>query len=209
MGVFLVRRSDDVATVRAEPESPALDGAPERPLRADARRNYDLIVAAARETVLEHGKDASLEEIARRAGVGIGTLYRRFPTRLTLLEAVYREDVDTLQRSVQELAETATPWEAVEGWAIRFVDYASTKRALFHELIDALGRDSELFSYTRPVITGTAQLVLDNGKRAGVVRAEVEPSDMLRLIGGCSMMGALDEAQKRRLIGIVLAGIRA
>lgn len=200
-----------MAAVKAEQaeEPPAYAGAPQRPMRADARRNYESIVAAARETLLEHGKDTSLEEIARRAGVGIGTLYRRFPTRLALLEAVYREDVDTLQRSIQELVDTVPPWEAVEGWASRFVDYASTKRALFHELVDALGRDSELFSYSRPVINGSAQLVLDNGKRAGVVRPEVEPSDMLRLIGGCSMMGALDEAQKQRLIGIVLAGIRA
>lgn len=198
-----------MASVRVEPEAPAYDGTPQRPLRADARRNYDLIVAAARVALVEHGKDASLEEIARRAGVGIGTLYRRFPTRLALIEAVYREDVDTLQRSVQELVQTASPWEAVEGWAARFVEYASTKGALFHELIDALGRDSELFSYTRPIITGAAQVVLDNGKAAGVVRPDVEPADVLRLIGGCSMMGALDEDQKLRLIDIVLAGIKA
>jgi len=190
----------------------AYDGAApiaQRPLRADARRNYDLIVTAARETLQEHGKDASLEEIARRAGVGIGTLYRRFPSRLVLLEAVYREDVEKLQRQVDELLEGDDAWAAVVAWAGLFVDYAASKRALFHELIDALGKDSELFSYTRPIITGLAERVLAKGKAAGVVRDDVQAPDVNRLIGGCSMMGALEPDQRARLLEIVLAGIRA
>ncbi|MGH3510320.1 MAG: TetR/AcrR family transcriptional regulator [Nocardioidaceae bacterium] len=188
---------------------PVYDGGPQRPLRADARRNYDRIVAAARETLHEHGADASLEEIARRAGVGIGTLYRRFPTRLALLEAVYREDVDRLRAATDTLLETRTAWDAVEGWVDGFLDYASTKRALFSELVDAVGRDSDLLTYSRSVINGTATQILDNGKGAGVVRPNVEASDLLRLIGGCSMMGALDDEQSKRVAEIVLAGIRA
>lgn len=191
-----------------EPVTPAYDGGPQRPLRADARRNYERIVVAARETLLEQGAEASLEEIARRAGVGIGTLYRRFPTRLALLEAVYREDVDRLREATDVLLETGPPWTAVEGWVDGFLDYASTKRALFAELVDAVGRDSELLTYSRSVINRTADQVLDNGKRAGVVRPGVEAADLLRLIGGCSMMGPLDEEQSRRLAEIVLAGIR-
>jgi len=186
-------------------------GAPlaQRPLRADARRNYDLIVTAARATLREHGKDASLEEIARRAGVGIGTLYRRFPNRLLLLEAVYREDVETLARQVDELLESDDAWAAIETWAGLFVDYAASKRALFHELIDSLGRDSELFSYTRPLITGMAEKVIAKGRAAGVVRDGVHAPDVLRLIGGCSMMGDLEPDQRARVLEIVLAGIRA
>jgi len=191
----------------------AYDGASptttQRPLRADARRNYDLIVTAAGETLREQGKDASLEEIARRAGVGIGTLYRRFPNRLLLLEAVYREDVEALAQQVDELLESDDAWAAIETWAGLFVDYAASKRALFHELIDSLGRDSELFSYTRPLITGMAEKVIAKGQAADVVRDGVLASDLLRLIGGCSMMGELEPEQRARVLDIVLAGIRA
>lgn len=183
--------------------------APERPLRADARRNYEQIVAAARETLREQGAAASLDEIARRAGVGIGTLYRRFPTRLALLEAVYREDVDSLRQRTDELVATAGPWEAVESWVHAFMDYASTKRALFAELVEAVGRDSELLTYSRSVISGTAEQVLGRAREAGVVRPDVQPADLTRLIGGCSMMGPVDDAQRERVVAIVLAGIRA
>ncbi len=182
---------------------------PERPLRADARRNYEQIVAAAREALREHGAAASLEDIARRAGVGIGTLYRRFPTRLALLEAVYREDVDGLRTHTDELMQDDDAWAAVEAWVRHFLDYASTKRALFAELVDAIGRDSELLTYSRSVITGTAEQVLQRAREAGVVRPDVEPADLTRLIGGCSMMGPVEPDQADRVVGIVLAGIRA
>ncbi len=198
-----------MASVNPAPELDDYDGAPRRPMRADARRNYERVVAAARDTLRESGREASLEEIARRAGVGIGTLYRRFPTRLDLLEAVYREDVDTLRVATDELVGSVSEWDAVVGWVDGFLAYASTKRALFAELVDAIGRDSELLTYSRSVITETARQVLDNGKRVGVVRDNVEPSDLLRLIGGCSMMGELDEAQSKRVVEIVLAGIKA
>ncbi len=198
-----------MATANPQPDLTDYDGAPQRPLRADARRNYELIVTAARDTLRELGGDASLEEIARRAGVGIGTLYRRFPTRLDLLEAVYREDVDALRLRTDELVKSVSEWDAVVGWVDSFLAYASTKRALFSEIVAAIGRDSELLTYSRSVINGTAGQVLDNAKRAGLVRANVEPSDLLRLIGGCSMMGELDPEQSARVVEIVLAGIRA
>lgn len=190
-------------------ETQSYDGAPQRPLRADARRNYEQIVSAARATLREQGAAASLEEIARQAGVGIGTLYRRFPTRLELLEAVYREDVDALRQQAEVLIETHSEWDAVVGWVDCFLTYASTKRALFSELVEAVGRDSQLLTYSRSVITGTATQVLGNAKRVGAVRPNVEASDMLRLIGGCSMMGELDDEQSERVVEIVLAGIRA
>jgi AcrR family transcriptional regulator len=203
--------STEPATVPTTvPTPPTPDaGGPQRPLRADARRNYDQIVGAARQTLLEQGSAASLEEIARRAGVGIGTLYRRFPSRLDLLEAVYREDVDTLRVQTDEILASAEPWPAVERWVHAFLGYAATKRALFTELVEAVGRDSALLTYSRSVINGTADAVLSNGKAAGVVRPDVESTDVIRLIGGCSMMGALDGAQQERVVAIVLAGIRA
>ena len=184
-------------------------GGPQRPLRADARRNYEQIVAAARATLREQGNGAALEEIARRAGVGIGTLYRRFPNRLALLEAVYREDVDALRLTTDDLLSRGEPWQAVEEWVEAFLVYAATKRVFFHELVEAVGRDSELLTHSRSVINASADRVLASAKDAGVVRPEVTSSDLIRLIGGCSMMGELDEAQQRRVVSIVLAGIRA
>src|ERR1700716_2419407 len=104
-----------------------------RPKRADARRNYEKVVAAAREAFAEHGASASLEEIARRAEVGIGTLYRHFPNRQALLEAVYVEEVEELCRSAADFAELP-PWEALVAWLHRFVAYLAAKRALAGEL---------------------------------------------------------------------------
>src|ERR1700759_5072175 len=104
-----------------------------RPQRADARRNYDKVLAAAREAFAEGGEATSLEEIARRAGVGIGTLYRHFPSRQVLLEAVYVDEVEDVCRSAAELS-GADPWEALNGWFERLITYLATKRALAGEL---------------------------------------------------------------------------
>ena len=177
-------------------------------MRADAQRNHERLVVAAREVLRESGAQCSLEEVARRAGVGIGTLYRRFPTRLSLLEAVYREDVDALGQQTARLIETQEPWAALERWVWVLLDYAATKRALFHELVDAVGRDSELLTHSRQAVNDAATAVLQNAQRAGVAREDVEPSDLLRLVGGCTMMGELDAAQQQRVVSIVLAGIR-
>jgi AcrR family transcriptional regulator len=103
-----------------------------RPKRADARRNYDKLIAAAREAFTERDSSASLEDIARRAGVGIGTLYRHFPTRTDLIEAVYVEEVETLCRSADDLRD-APPWDALVGWLHRFIGYVATKHALAEE----------------------------------------------------------------------------
>jgi AcrR family transcriptional regulator len=178
-------------------------------MRADAKRNRARLVEAARATVLELGADTSLEEIARRAGLGIGTLYRHFPSRLDLLEAVYREDVDALRTRAADLIESRSEWDALEEWLSIFVGYAATKRVLFHELVDALGRDSELLTHSREVITSASTTLVGRAQAAGVVRASVEASDVLRLVGGCTMMPGFDMAQRERMLRIVLDGIRA
>ncbi|GAA4708987.1 TetR/AcrR family transcriptional regulator [Pedococcus ginsenosidimutans] len=190
--------------------TPAADQlAAERPMRADAQRNLERLLLAAREVLRESGAEASLEEIARRAGVGIGTLYRRFPTRLSLLEAVYREDVDSLGAQAQRLVEDEEPWVALEKWVWVLLDYVATKRALFQALVDAVGRDSELLTHSRQAVNDAAAAVLHHAQDAGVARKDVEPSDLLRLVGGCTMMGELDPAQQERVVSIVLGGIRA
>src|SRR3984885_7113302 len=119
-----------------------------RPKRADARRNYEKVVAAAREAFAEGGASTSLEEIARRAQVGIGTLYRHFPSRQALLEAVYVGEVEEVCRSAADLAEEP-PWEALVAWVHRFVGYMATKQALAQELLNYVERDAELFKNCR------------------------------------------------------------
>src|SRR6059058_1491161 len=104
-----------------------------RPKRADARRNYEKVLAAAREAFAEGGESTALEEIARRADVGIGTLYRHFPSRQALLEALYVGEVEEMARSATEL-DSVDPWEALNGWFERFIAYIGTKRALAAEL---------------------------------------------------------------------------
>src|SRR3984957_21150191 len=108
-------------------------------MRADARRNYEKVLAAAGDAFAESGSETSLEEIARRAEVGIGTLYRHFPTRQALLEAVYLDEVQALCRSAADLAELP-PWDAFAAWMYRFVEYMVTKQALAPELLNYVGR---------------------------------------------------------------------
>lgn len=188
------------------PDSPA--SVAERPMRADARRNYMALIGAARAALAEHGTEASLEDVARRAGVGIGTLYRHFPSRLDLLEAVYRDDVEGLERSAETLSESLSEWNALEEWLALFIDYAATKRVLFRELFDEIGKDSELLTHSREVIDVSARKVLTQAQEAGVARADVEPADLLRLVGGCAMMPHLERDQQERMLRVVLDGLR-
>jgi AcrR family transcriptional regulator len=179
-------------------------------MRADARRNYERLIAAARELLREGDADTSLEAVAQRAGVGIGTLYRHFPNRLALLEGVYRDEVDALGANGQRLLDEADPWDGLVEFLDDFVDYAATKRTLFHELVDAIGRDSELLTHSRQVISTAIEALLAKAQEAGVARADVTASDLIRLVGGCTMMpGSIDDDQRRRMLAVVLAGIRA
>lgn len=179
-----------------------------RPLRADAQRNYDKLIATARTVVTEQGSDTSLEEIARRAGVGIGTLYRHFPNRLALLESIYREDVDGLAALAERLSATESPWHAMAQWLEAFSGYAATKRVLFHEIMEVAGREAEVLSHSRKVILAAADLIIGGGQRAGVVRRDIEVSDVTRLVGGCTMMPGADAEQQKRMLALVLDGLR-
>src|SRR3979409_1713055 len=118
------------------------------PPRADALRNYEKLLAAAREAFTEADRSASLEDIARRAGVGIGTLYRHFPTRADLVEAIYVDEVEALDRRAAELADPE-PWDALASWLQRFVGYVATKQALAEELFAIAERDAAVFAGCR------------------------------------------------------------
>src|SRR3954467_11837920 len=139
-----------------------------RPKRADALRNYEKLVAAAREAFTEADRSASLEDIARRAGVGIGTLYRNFPTRSDLVEAVYVDEVEAMARSAGELAELE-PWEALTSWLQRFVGYVATKQALAEELFAVAERDAAVFADCRTMLHAAGEPLLRRAQEAGIV----------------------------------------
>lgn len=175
-----------------------------RPTRSDAARNYDALLAAGREAFAEHGSSASLEDIARRAGVGIGTLYRNFPTRDDLIETLYVDEVERIAAVATEVAELE-PWAAVEAWLDRFVEYVGTK----HALIDALNRESTVFAQCRAVLYSSAEPVIDRAQLAGELRADVGVSDVIRLVAGVAgVSGYEDDAQRRRVLDIAIAGLR-
>ena len=178
-----------------------------RPKRADARRNYDKVLAAAREAFAEGGKSTSLEEIARRAGVGIGTLYRHFPSRQALLEALYVDEVEEVCRSAAEL-EGADPWEALNAWFDRLIGYIATKRALLHELLNYLDQEAPLFKVCRASLFAAGEPLLKRAQDAGVVREDVEFSEVMQMLMGILKIPAEDPAQTKRLLRIALDGLR-
>jgi AcrR family transcriptional regulator len=158
--------------------SPAV--AASRARRADAQRNVERLIAAAREAFSTDGPNASLDEIARSAGVGPGTLYRHFPTRLALFEAVYRDSVERLCADGERLAETEPPAQALVAWLQGFVTVVSQKRGLAAALTEE-GRTSELFAQCHAMINATGGELLDRAKAAGAVRSDVELGDLLKM----------------------------
>jgi AcrR family transcriptional regulator len=178
-----------------------------RPKRADARRNYEKVLAAAREAFAEGGTSTSLEEIARRAAVGIGTLYRHFPNRQALLEAVYVEEVEGLCRSAADVAELP-PWEALVGWLHRFVAYLATKQALAQELLNYVDRDADLFQSCRAALWASGGPLLERAQQARVVRADTDLSEVIQMVGGIAKIPSNDPAQIDHILDIALDGLR-
>jgi AcrR family transcriptional regulator len=178
-----------------------------RPKRADALRNYEKLVAAAREAFTEADRSASLEDIARRAGVGIGTLYRNFPTRGDLVEAVYVDEVEALSRSAEELA-PLEPWEGLTAWLERFVGYVATKQALADELFAVAERDAAVFAGCRSMLHTAGAPLLRRAQEAGVVRPDVTIDEVVRLVGGIAKIPADDPAEIQRLLAVALDGLR-
>jgi AcrR family transcriptional regulator len=174
-----------------------------RPQRADARRNFDALLVAARDAFAENGTEASLEDIARRAGVGIGTLYRNFPTRQDLFDAVYLGELEQLCQAAEDVA-TRPPWEAMVTWLRRFVGYAATKRAIY----ESLNRDSDMFRGSRAAMYAAGEPLLERAQQAGEVRADASFDDVLRLVSGITAAGFVDEGQRERVLTFALDGLR-
>ena len=186
---------------------PALASLPQRPKRADAARNYDKLLRAARAAFTEDGADASLEDIARRAEVGIGTLYRNFPTRQALLEAVYVDEVQAICRAADELDST-DPWENLVGWLRSFADYATTKKALASELMAYMDADDAVFLQCRTSVREAGEPLLEAAKAAGVVRQDLEFMDVMRMVGGIANIPHAEPGQVDRILSVALDGLR-
>jgi AcrR family transcriptional regulator len=180
-------------------------------MRADARRNRERLLAAAMEAFSEHGAEASLDDIAKRAGVGPGTLYRHFPTRLALQEAAYREGVEALCARADELAAKLEPGIALASWLRIMVDYLGEKRGLAAALLATQDKTSELFVSCHKAIHAAGGRLLHEAKNAGAVRPDVTLSEILKLVNGIGMSTEQlpDRADvAERLLSIVLDGLR-
>jgi AcrR family transcriptional regulator len=179
----------------------------QRPKRADARRNYDKLIEAARAAFTERGSSTSLEEIARRADVGIGTLYRHFPTRHDLLQAVYVEEVEALAASASELAELS-PWDALVEWLRRFVAYAIAKRALSDELLSTIGMESDVFRQCHDLIWKAGEPLVKRAQEAGVVRADTDFTEIVKMASGISQVKWAEPEQLDKILLLALDGLR-
>ncbi len=193
-------------TVRPSEED---DPGVERPRRADARRNRERLIAAAREIFTEYGSGASMEAIAKQAGVGVGTLYRHFPNRFDIVEAVYETDVQELSEAAQRVVAELEPWDAVVAFFDAFMRYAQTKQALLTELQLAFEKNPDLRSRARELINSSFDLVIDRAKDAGVVRHDVDGSDLTQLVSPICTNASVSPEQTRRLIGILLDGLKS
>jgi AcrR family transcriptional regulator len=179
-----------------------------RPKRADALRNYEKLVAAGREAFTEADRSASLEDIARRAGVGIGTLYRHFPTRADLVQAVYVDEVEALSESAGALASELEPWEALSAWFQRFVGYVATKQALMDELFALAERDASVLAGCRDMLHAAGEPLLRRAQEAGVVRPDVTIGEIIRMVAGIAKIPAENPAEIQRLLAVALDGLR-
>ncbi len=180
----------------------------ERPKRADARRNYEKVLAAAREAFAEGGESTALEEIARRAGVGIGTLYRHFPNRQALLEALYVDEVEEVCRSAAAQIDGDDPWEALNSWFERFIAYLATKRALAHELLNYLEMDAPLFHTCRAALFEAGEPLLTRAQEAGAVRRDVSIAEVMQMVIGIAKIPTSDPSQTEHILRIALDGLR-
>jgi AcrR family transcriptional regulator len=202
-----VRR--DVATAEPGVVEAAEPPFPGRPLRADAVRNRELLITTAAAAFSAHGAEVPLEDIARQAGVGIGTLYRHFPTRDSLVEAVYRHEVDVLAESADELLAALPPDQALAEWMQLFVRHVATKRGMLSVLKPMLSSNPSFFAETKGRATTAATKLLEAGAAAGTIRADVDGGDLIRAVSGICMSTDPERSDvSDRLVGLLFDGLR-
>jgi AcrR family transcriptional regulator len=192
------------------PEAEPVASHESRRLRADARRNHDKLIEVAAQAFAHHGTAASLEDIARRADVGIGTLYRHFPSREHLVEAVYRHEVEALCDAAEELSRERAPDEALEEWMNRFVGYIATKRGMADSLRILLSSNSKLFADSYGQVPVVLSGLIDRAVAAGTIRTDVDSTDVLHALSGTYSMPSSPEwyDRSRRLVRLLMDGLR-
>jgi AcrR family transcriptional regulator len=182
----------------------------QRKPRTDAQRNRERILGVAKEAFTQHGADASLDDIAKQAGVGPGTLYRHFPTRDALIEAVYHTEVEKLATAERKLSGNLSPVEALRAWMMLFVDYVAAKHIIAPALNSVVGGPSRLYESSRAQIAGAIGALVKRAIKSGDIRKDLEPFDFLRaLIGVSNVASGPDWPQSaRRLVDILITGSR-
>src|ERR1700720_1081244 len=178
--------------------------------RTDAQRNRERILEVAKQAFSRSGASASLDEIAKEAGVGPGTLYRHFPRREDLLEAVYRTEVEKLAAAERRFAETMPPIEALRAWMLLFVDYIETKQIIAPALNTFVGGPAKLYEGSRAQVQGAIDALVKRAIKSGDIRKDLDPFDLLRALIGVSHVASAPDWQQsaRRLVDILIAGSR-
>jgi AcrR family transcriptional regulator len=181
-----------------------------RPLRADARRNRERLLEAAARAFARQGPEVTLNAIAKEAGVGIGTLFRHFPTREALVEATYRNELSRLCAAVPELLETAGPADALRTWMDQFVAYMTTKRGMADTLRVIVVSGGALYVHAREQLTAAIAALLDAGIAAGTIRPDADADDVLASLGGVTLIvEQLEQPDRtRRLLDLLVDGLR-
>jgi len=182
----------------------------QRKPRTDAQLNRERILQVAKEAFTRSGANTSLDDIAKQAAVGAGTLYRHFPTRDALLEAVYRIEVEKLAAAERELSEKLPPVEALRAWMLLFVDYIATKQIIAPALNTLVGGPSKVYEATRSQVQGAIEALVKRAIKSGDIRRDLDPFDLLRaLIGVSNVASSPDWKQSaRRLVDILITGSR-
>jgi AcrR family transcriptional regulator len=182
----------------------------ERKPRADAQRNRERILQIAKRAFTRSGADISLDDVARQAGVGAGTLYRHFPTRDALLEAVYRTEVEKLAAAEKEFSERMPPIEALRAWMLLFVEHIATKQLIAPALNTLIGGPSKLFESSSNQIKSAIHALVERAIESGDIRPDLDPLDLLRALIGVSNVASVPDwpESARRLVQILLAGSR-
>jgi AcrR family transcriptional regulator len=181
-----------------------------RTLRADARRNRDRLLSAAVRAFSQDGADVTLDAIAKDAGVGIGTLYRHFPTREALIEAAYRSELAWLCDAVPDLLQEMRPDEATRAWMDRYIEYMTTKRGMADALRAVIASGGTPYAQSRDRLITAITSLLQAGAAAGTLRADIEPADVLASLSGISLAAGepSQRAQARRLLNLLMDGLR-
>lgn len=181
---------------------------PTRPMRADARRNRQRVFDAARELFTEPDSDPSMEQIARAAGVGVGTMYRNWPSRSDLVEEIYRDDLAGLLALAGQRRRELEPWEALEAWLGDYLRHVQAKRGMLAEISAAFDERPELLDQSRRRVVEAAATVLEPAQAAGVVRADLTAADLVQLVRGMVLPAVTQADRYPFLLGVVLDGIR-